>query len=232
MLREFRLTYRSNSCLGSQHASVVYSANHLCYILSMGKKTKIDSRHSTVLASLLGEMKQVCPVASTFECYIKNAFIAMSMRDAAIRKNFANSRGDRRLPAKLHMRFVDSYNTVRAKKLIAKYGWCEIVRHSGDNLWRVVQHSDHDVRFQLRALRALVKHAHDDIKPWHIAFLKDRVLFNRQKPQIFGSQLIKNKDTGIWEAYRIKQPNEVDFRRRVVGLPPLEEYLVDFNQTK
>jgi len=43
-------------------------------------------------------------------------------------------------------------------------------------------------------------------------------------PQVYGSQLIRDRQSGKWIFYQIMDEKNVDKRRREVGLPSLEDY--------
>ena len=53
----------------------------------------------------------------------------------------------------------------------------------------------------------------------HITYLTDRVLVGEGKPQRYGTQL-ENKD-GKLTPYPLEDPENVDERRRAIGMSPL-----------
>lgn len=57
-----------------------------------------------------------------------------------------------------------------------------------------------------------------------LAFLLDRIQLCRNEPQVYGTQLRPNEETGRLELH----PANVDPRRAEMGLEPLETYLARF----
>lgn len=58
-----------------------------------------------------------------------------------------------------------------------------------------------------------------------LAYLTDRVLLRNGMPQVYGTQLIENEQTGQLEVYKIKDPANVNMRRKEIGLESIESYL-------
>lgn len=122
---------------------------------------------------------------------------------------------------------IDVKNTERIKEVINQYGWpgkLLVGEDGSDGVWLLVQHADHDVEFQKRALEllkdAVVKR---EVRKIHEAYLTDRVLVNSGKPQIFGTQFYKNKK----EKYvprLIEDETHLDDRRKEFGLEPFSGY--------
>ncbi|OGZ96396.1 MAG: hypothetical protein A2679_00040 [Candidatus Sungbacteria bacterium RIFCSPHIGHO2_01_FULL_54_26] len=90
-------------------------------------------------------------------------------------------------------------NTERLKKIIAKYGWPTIDlvgEKASRNAWLIIQHADHNVRFQKKCL-ALMQEIYQRnphiISRENIAFLTDRILVNTKRAQLFGTQFYVNK---------------------------------------
>ena len=61
-----------------------------------------------------------------------------------------------------------------------------------------------------------------------LAFLLDRIQLCRNEPQVYGTQLRPNQETGRLELYPLLDPVNVDSRRAEMGLEPLEMYLARF----
>lgn len=61
-----------------------------------------------------------------------------------------------------------------------------------------------------------------------IALLSDRIRVEKKLPQIYGTQLIFNSETGKYELYQLENEAQVNIRRKNVGLGPLEDYLKQF----
>ena len=68
----------------------------------------------------------------------------------------------------------------------------------------------------------------DEILAKNIAYLEDRLLVFEEKPQVYGTQVRKNKETGNWEIYPLESPDKVDALRKSVELDSLQDYLKSF----
>jgi hypothetical protein len=63
------------------------------------------------------------------------------------------------------------------------------------------------------------------------AYLKDRVLVNQGKKQLYGTQLKLNSKTHLYEPLPMESPANVDARRKAVGLSVLSDYLKQNNSS-
>ena len=61
-----------------------------------------------------------------------------------------------------------------------------------------------------------------DLSKEQYALMKDRMLMDEGKPQIFGSQIKNGK------LYDLESPENVNKRRQEMGLEPIEDYLKRF----
>ncbi|MEW6170839.1 MAG: DUF6624 domain-containing protein, partial [Candidatus Omnitrophota bacterium] len=71
-----------------------------------------------------------------------------------------------------------------------------------------------------------------DIQKENIAYLKDRILINEGKKQLFGTQFYFNKKKKLIP-YSISNPKNLDKRRKEYGLPPFKNFLImadDYNK--
>ncbi len=92
--------------------------------------------------------------------------------------------------------------------------------------WMLAQHADDDVAFQETALRALRRAADQGAAPRRqVAYLTDRILSNRRRPQRFGTQL--QAVDGRMTPLPIEDPANVDQRRAAHGLQPPSEYVAE-----
>ena len=129
---------------------------------------------------------------------------------------------------------VDAPHEERLKEVVAQYGWPgrSLVGQDGANaVWLLVQHASD--AFQAEVLPLLLEAAEQGEAAWNdAALLQDRVLvFHEGKPQIYGSQLRADPETGTLELAPIQDETSVDERRAEVRLPPLDEYLKGFGLT-
>lgn len=124
---------------------------------------------------------------------------------------------------------IDRRNADWLKKIIAQHGWPTISlvgKRASHGAWLLAQHADHDLQFQKKALRLLkeiyIKNRRE-IKPASIAYLTDRVLVHEKKPQIFGTQFTRKSEKEKFKPSPIKDKKDVNKRRKMFGLPSLEE---------
>lgn len=132
----------------------------------------------------------------------------------------------------------DSLNEKEVVQIIEDNGWLgqsEVGGKANTALWLVIQHADVELQEKyLPLLKASVKKG--ESQGSHLALLEDRILMYQGKPQIYGSQIVLDQETGQWKLYDLENPDQVDERRKEVGLGPLKEYLdqmgVEWNKEK
>ena len=95
--------------------------------------------------------------------------------------------------------------------------------------WLLVQHMDKHLDFQEKYLNLMLEDP-DDFIPRNIAYLTDRVLSNKGKPQIYGTQFEEGKG-GKMRPMPTIDPKEVNNRRAFVGLEPIEEYATSWDNS-
>jgi hypothetical protein len=125
-------------------------------------------------------------------------------------------------------------NYAHLKKIVKKYGFPSfdlVGKTSSHNFWMMVQHSDFDVKFQkkvLKKMRQAVKK--QDASAQDYAFLVDRVKINTNEPQLYGTQITVTDVNKGYELKPVYKPEELNRRRKEIGLPPVEEYLEKANK--
>jgi hypothetical protein len=124
------------------------------------------------------------------------------------------------------MEAVHKSNAARLATIIKQYGWPGISLVGEDGVraaWLIAQHSIGDPTFMRHCLSLLKQAAsNNEVIPWHVAMLEDRIRMYEGKPQIYGTQFQPNKN-GELEPYPIENPESVNERRRAVGLNTIEE---------
>lgn len=124
---------------------------------------------------------------------------------------------------------LDSLNTIRILEIIEQHGYPgkTLVGDQAGTAFMVIQHAD--IEIQEKYLPVLTAAAEqDELSYRSLALLIDRVLMRQNKPQIYGSQLQRNSETGEYEFYFIEDEKNVNERRKEVGLEPLEDYAKRF----
>lgn len=89
------------------------------------------------------------------------------------------------------------------------------------------ENSSQNSESRLRRLQLLIKEYSKDqrlIDPKNIAFMTDRILVGEKKKQLYGTQFYLNINNEFIPR-PIKDPNDLEARRKQFGLPPMKEYL-------
>jgi hypothetical protein len=121
----------------------------------------------------------------------------------------------------------DYARTARLMEIIHEHGWPthSLVGEDGASAaWLVAQHADFDVEFQevaLTLMRAAARQGEVDVT--EVAYLADRVAVNRDRPQLFGTQ-VRCRDGRPRPATPIKSRSAVEDRRSKFGMEPLADY--------
>ncbi len=127
---------------------------------------------------------------------------------------------------------IDKNNTLFLKKIIKKYGWPTISmvgQQASDAAWLLVQHADHDTKFQEYCLNLIKTIPKKEINQSHIAYLEDRVLVAKGLPQKYGTQFFGiGKDL---KPRQIEDKKNVDKRRAKMNLSKFAEYEKLMNET-
>jgi hypothetical protein len=113
-------------------------------------------------------------------------------------------------------------NASALDKLTSKYGWPGIsfVGLEGCRAaWLIAQHSICTPVLQRKFLALLINASeHGDVPTKQVAFLTDRIRFNENKPQVYGTVLDWNEKGEL--SCEVEDPATLDTRRKAVGLPP------------
>lgn len=121
----------------------------------------------------------------------------------------------------------DSLNLIEVKKILDTYGWAgpDVVGGRGSTtLFLVIQHADQATQEKyLPMMREAVKNG--KAQGSSLALLEDRVALRQGKKQIYGSQIGRDQKTKAYYVSPLEDPDNVDKRRAEVGLPPLAEYI-------
>ena len=129
---------------------------------------------------------------------------------------------------------ITKQNYVHLKKIIEEHGFPTfkmVGKASSHNFWLMVQHSDFDVEFQQKVLQLmLVEVKKNNASSQDYAYLVDRVRINSKQPQLYGTQLTVTDINKGYELKPVEKPEELDQRRKEIGLPPIKEYLEKSNK--
>jgi len=125
----------------------------------------------------------------------------------------------------------DSINLIKIQKILDDRGWLgnDIIGNQGNaTLFLVIQHSDLPIQEKyLPMMREAVSKG--NARPSSLALLEDRVALRQGKKQIYGSQIGRNQETGEFYISPLQDPENVDIRRKEVGLGTLQDYVSKWN---
>lgn len=125
----------------------------------------------------------------------------------------------------------DSANRQMIEAILQQHGWLgpkQVGPKANSAFFLVIQHADFDTqRRYLPVMREAVQagRAH----PSMLAMLEDRVALREGRPQVYGSQIGFVEETETHYVLPLADPDGVDARRSSVGLPPLADYVKQWN---
>jgi hypothetical protein len=136
----------------------------------------------------------------------------------------------RDLSRKMHE--ADAANLPKLEAILTQHGWLgpdEVGPKASSAFFLVIQHSDLPTQQKyLPIMRDAVKAG--KARGASLALLEDRIELREGRPQIYGSQL-RSDGGGPYYVQAMIDPDRVDERRAAVGLPPLAEYLKNWDLT-
>jgi len=159
---------------------------------------------------------------------LQKHLISLATEDQKLIEKLSKSGGLANYKDEVHpeLKVVFKRNTQKAKEVIKKYGWptLSLVGEKGSEaMYHIVQHSVLDEAFMQACVPLLAEQVKNkEAKGSQLAFLQDRTLMQKNKPQLYGTQHIEDENGKI-VPYKIHNPKEVDKRRLDLGLEPLKE---------
>ena len=125
----------------------------------------------------------------------------------------------------------DSINLIKVKEILHKHGWLgpqEVGMNGSQALFLVIQHADLQTQ---KTYIDLIRKAEKDGKTFssNLAILEDRIAMREGRKQLYGSQGFKDKVTNKNYIYPIDAPDQLDERRKAMGMPPMSTYITDWN---
>jgi hypothetical protein len=157
--------------------------------------------------------------------HLRQELLAMRAEDLRVREEVIKGAsifdGYHPRMEEVHMR-----HAARLKEIIAAHGWPgrSLVAEDGAfAAWFIAQHAISDPPFQRRCLVLLHEaHAKGEVPAAQPAFLEDRICYFKGRPQIYGTQF-EPDENGLLQPYLLADPEQVNARRRAIGLNTLEE---------
>lgn len=155
---------------------------------------------------------------------LRDELLARAARDQAARQAQVETPGAETAQA---VAAVDRDNAAWLESIVEARGWPDaatVGRDGADAARMLVQHADHDVAFQARAL-ALMEPAvrKGTVERADFALLTDRVLRAQGKPQRYGTQF-ETREDGVMRMQPVEDEAGLDARRAAMGLPTMVEY--------
>lgn len=125
---------------------------------------------------------------------------------------------------------MDSINTALIIGIIDQYGYpgrSLVGDGQASAAWLVIQHAPLEV--QLEYLPVITEAADKgELRKADWALLIDRIRMRQGQAQLYGSQVIRDEETGQFKFHEIEDEANVNKRRAEVGLGPLEDYARHF----
>jgi len=125
--------------------------------------------------------------------------------------------------ARLAHRRVTVRNADRLAEILDGPGWptaTMVGAEAARRAFLIAQHADQQLDLQRRVLPLLAAAvAAGEAEPAALAMLRDRVLVNEGRPQVFGTQIAGVAD-GAPVPWPVEDPDRMDERRAGVGLAP------------
>lgn len=98
----------------------------------------------------------------------------------------------------------------------------EVTQKEMDAIWLALQHTVK--KYRIKYFPQIEKAVENgDLSKEQYAIMKDRILMDQGKPQIYGSQIKNGK------LYTLESPEFVNDRRKKMGMEPIEKYLEYYN---
>ena len=131
-----------------------------------------------------------------------------------------------------HMALIDSVataNYMEAKCIFNQHGFPgfdKVGEEGSKSFWLIVQHCDKWPEFQEQVLKEMeMEVKKGNAHSTYYAYLVDRIKIRSGEKQLYGTQVSYRIDTCQAYVSDLESPNEVNKRRKSVGLESIEEYL-------
>ena len=129
------------------------------------------------------------------------------------------------------MAAVHRANAERLREIVAAIGWpteTKVGADASEAAWLVLQHAIGEPALLRAMLPVIQAHARrGELPGWQAAMLEDRVRALEGREQRYGTQLDWDEHGQLVTWPAVEEPETVDERRAVVGLPPLAETLAE-----
>lgn len=166
---------------------------------------------------------------------LRDELLAMRAEDERVRAELAAT-GDLFNGYHPTMERVHLRNAVRLGRLIDANGcWLGksiVGAEAAEAAWLIAQHAISLPEFSRKCLKLIERAvAQNEAEPRHAAYLEDRIRFFERRPQRYGTQSDWNTE-GKMEVWTLEDEDNVNERRRAVGLKPLDNLIWENEETR
>lgn len=159
--------------------------------------------------------------------------MAMAENDLSVRQELVTDGSLASQGYHPRMEAVHKSNATRLAAIIEQHGWPgeSLVGEDGARAaWLIAQHAIGNPPFMRQCLSLLKQAASEyEVPQWQAAMLEDRIRMYEGKPQVYGTQF-QPDEYGEFVPYTIENPEDVNDRRRSVGLNTLEERMAEMRE--
>jgi len=124
----------------------------------------------------------------------------------------------------------DQINQARITELLDKHGWIGPSKVSGlaaTAVYLIVQHAPLEIQLKYLPMMRTAAEA-GELSKSSLALTEDRVRMRQNQPQLYGSQV--KPGPGV-DLFPVADPENLDERRKAMGLGPVCKYLENFVKT-
>lgn len=123
---------------------------------------------------------------------------------------------------------LNKQNLLRIEEIIDQYGWpkkSEVGPEASSAAYLILQHcGDAELmKKYLPILKTLLDQ--EEAEARHYARMVDRINMFEGKQQIYGTQILRDKETHKFYLTNVYEPENINKRRLEIGLSPIEDYL-------
>ncbi len=198
------------------------------------KDADMNALHNTKKwKKLIADMqKEKTKIEANYDIPLKEKLEKILQSDQGIRQQWNKAEKEFGIESKQAdsiskiMHYTDSLNLIEITSILDQHGWLgkdKVGEQGNICLFLVVQHSDLQTQKKyLPMMREAVKNK--KAKGTALALLEDRVALGEKKPQIYGSQIGYDKESKKFYVLLLNDPDNVDQRRKEVGLGLLADY--------
>jgi hypothetical protein len=198
------------------------------------KNLHSDPRWNQLVEKL---QKKVDVIEAMYDKPLQQELIAIYNDDQIIRREFIEAQKKYGFEGKVTdslgkiMNYRDSLNLIKVERILNERGWVGkdlVGPQANQTLFLVIQHSDLKVQQKyLSMMRKAVKMGNADAGS--LALLEDRIALREGRKQIYGSQIGYHPTTQKEYILPLEDPDNVDTRRKQVGLGTLADYVKNWN---